>query len=347
MKNKMKSAVLTGKREVCIQLHDIPKLCDDRILIKTQACGLCTWESRAYKGVHQVHYPIIGGHEIAGEIIAVPEQFSSMWHVHDKVIVGGLQPCRSCYFCKQHHEEACITFDQLITMPGQQYPGQAGLSEYNLVKPESLYKYEGVSPQEACMSEPLACVIQSVEAVQPQFGDTCVIIGAGIMGLLHVQLCVKKGTQVIVVDEKEDRLTLAKALGAHHVINFKKENVEDKIKEYTHQIKAQAVFDTTPSSEVVSDCISYLSRCGKLMIYSGIYPNKKIEIDPHFIHKNSIQIMGTANANDISFTKAAFMISHNIVDVKPFISGVYSIDNVKDAFEDAIHHDVFRNIITF
>lgn len=344
---KMRSAVLTAKREVMVEYHDIPQLDNEHILVKIHACGLCTWERRAYQGVHHVDYPFLGGHEMAGEIIAVPKQYQSMWKPHDKVVIGGLQPCRSCYFCKHHQEEACLTFDELKTMPKQPYHGQAGLSEYQLVKPESLFKYDGVSYEEACMSEPLACVIQSVEAVNPQFGDTCVIIGAGIMGLLHVQLCVKKGTQVIVVDEKEDRLQLAKALGAHHVINFAKESVEDRIKNDTDQIKAQAVFDTTPSAEVFENCLSYVSRGGKIMIYSGIYPNKKLEIDPHWIHKNSIQILGTANANDISFTKAAFMISHHIVDVTPFISGVYTIDHVKEAFEATIQHDCYRNIITF
>ncbi|MCB6603507.1 zinc-binding dehydrogenase, partial [Erysipelatoclostridium ramosum] len=73
-----------------------------------------------------------------------------------------------------------------------------------------------------------------METVNPQFGDACVIIGAGIMGLLHTQLCVKKGCLVIVVDMKEDRLEMAASMGAHYTINPHKEHAERNIMKITH-----------------------------------------------------------------------------------------------------------------
>ncbi|MFR5079800.1 MAG: hypothetical protein ACLTDX_18035 [[Clostridium] innocuum] len=80
-----------------------------------------------------------------------------------------------------------------------------------------IFPYTNVTPQEACICEPVSCVIHSVETVNPQFGDACVIIGAASWDLLHTQLCVKKGCLVIVVDMKEDRLEngSSEASGGH------------------------------------------------------------------------------------------------------------------------------------
>ena len=107
------------------------------------------------------------------------------------------------------------------------------------------------------------------------------------MGLLHVQLCVKKGCLVIVTDMDEERLKLAKTMGAQYTINPHREHAEKRILELTHSRKAQVVFDTTPAAAVVEEACRYVGNTGKLMIYSGIYPNKPVQLDAHWIHKYS------------------------------------------------------------
>lgn len=348
MEKMMRSAIFTGVGEIEIQKYPIPKCDADKILVKIEACGLCTWEQRVFSGVHKADFPVVGGHELAGRIVEVGSGITAdEWHEGDNVVVGATQPCGSCYFCKTGNKQSCTTFNELRVLPGEPCKGTGGLSEYVMVQPASVFKYYHVSPIQACVSEPLACVLQSVESVNPQFGDTCVIIGAGIMGLLHTQLCVKKGTCVIVVDMNEERLEMAKRMGAHYVINPNKEDTESRVKEITNGIKAQAVFDTTPIASVVEDACKYVGNTGKLMIYSGIYPNKPVSINPHWIHKESIQIMGTANANERDFMRSVAMISHGIVDVEPLISGVYAVEKIADALESACKGDKFRNIVTF
>lgn len=348
MENVMRSALFTAKGKVDIKEFPIP-VCDaDKILVKIEACGLCTWEQRVFSGVHKTDFPVVGGHEVAGHIVSVGEGVKgNEWHVGEKVVVGVTLPCGSCYFCKTGNKQNCTSFTALQLLPGQPCIGSGGLSEYMMAQPSSIFKYHHVSPIEACVTEPLSCVIHSVESVNPQFGDTCVVIGAGIMGLLHTQLCVKKGTCVIVIDMNEERLQMAKDMGAHYVINPNKEDAESRVKEITNGIKAHAVFDTTPIAAVVEDACKYIGNTGKLMIYSGIYPNKPVSLDPHWIHKESISIMGTANSNDRDFMRAAAMISNGIIDVKPFISGVYPVTEIETALESACKGDKFRNIVTF
>lgn len=345
---KMRSAVFTESKEVKVETFDIPQVEDDKILVKIEACGLCTWEQRIFSGTHNSAYPLIGGHEVAGHIVAIGKDLQKHdWKIDDKVVVGVTLPCRNCYFCKTNQEQNCQHFTPFQVLPGQPYQGSGGLSEYMMATPASIFKYYNVSSLEASISEPLSCVIHSVETVDPQFGDTCVIIGAGMMGLLHNLLCIKKGTTTIVVDMNEERLLLAKNMGAHYTINPNKQDVEQEILKITHGIKAQAVFDTTPIASVIEDACNYLANLGKLMIYSGIYPNKKIALDPHWIHKEGIQILGSANSNDRDFMRAVAMISNQVIDVKPFISEVYPVEQIKDALLSACKGDKFRNIVTF
>lgn len=343
----MRTAVFTGMNEVELRTYDTPKVEDDKILVHIEACGICTWEQRVYSGKIQTEYPLIGGHETAGRIEAIGKHVTGDWKIGQKVVVGVTLPCRECYFCKIHEEQSCLHFETTKQLSGQPLPGTGGFSEYMMASPLSIFPYEKASAEEACMCEPLSCVVHSIETVNPQLGDYTVIIGAGIMGLLHTQLCVKKGCVVIVIDMNEERLHMAESMGAHYVINPEKEDAQQRIIEITNGIKAQAVFDTTPIASLVEESCNYVGNTGKLMIYSGIYPNAPVQINAHWIHKESIQILGTANSNDRDFTRAIRMITEGIVDVKPFISGVYAIDKVKDALESSCKGNTFRNIVVF
>lgn len=343
----MRCAVFTGNNNIEIREFDTPIVEDDKILVHLEACGICTWEQRVYRGHIDAEFPLIGGHECAGRIEAIGAHVSGDWKIGQKVVVGVTLPCRTCYFCKIHEEQSCLKFETSKQLPGQPFPGTGGFSEYMMATPYSIFPYERVTPQQACITEPLSCVVHSVEMVNPQFADTCIIIGAGIMGLLHTQLCVKRGTIVIVVDMDDSRLTMASSMGAHYTINPEKEDVLQRILTITHGNKAQAVFDTTPASKLVEDCCAYVGNTGKLMIYSGIYPNVPVKLNAHWIHKEGIQIMGTANSNDRDFMRAMKLIDEGIIDVTPFISGVFAIEQVKEALEDSCQGGTFRNIITY
>lgn len=343
----MKTAVFLKEKTIEIQNFEDPHVEDDKILVKVDACGICTWEQRIYSGNVQTTFPFIGGHEVSGHIVAIGNHVQGTWKVNQNVVVGATLPCRECYFCKLHEEQSCIHFDSPKQLPAQPYSGTGGFSEYMLVSPQCVFPYEGVRAEEACLCEPLSCVVHSVEKMNPQFGDIVVIVGAGIMGLLHMQLCSKRGCYVIIVDINQERLRIAKSMGAHVALNPKKEDVEQRIQTITHGNKAQAVFDTLSIASQIETCYNYIGNTGKLMIYSGMYPNHKISLDAHWLHKKSIQIMGTANSNDRDFMRSIALISLGIIDMKPFISNIFPIERVQDALESSCKGNTFRNIVVF
>ena len=348
MSEMAKSLVFTGERQLEIREYPVPEVSDDKVLIKVDASAICTWEQRVYTGVKKVEFPFIGGHEMSGRIIAMGKNVDrQQWAVGDMVVAGVTLPCRNCYQCKSGNEQNCENFNHSKHLEGLPEKGMGGFSSHLLVDPVNLFHICNVEPEEAAITEPLSCVLHSVETGRVEFGDMVVVIGCGIMGLLHVMLSIRRGASVIVSDTNEERMGLALRLGASCAVNPEKESLEERVREITGGTKAQVVFDTTPVSAVAEHAVQAVANNGRLVLYSSFYPDTPVSISPDWLHKSGAKLLGTANSNTVDFIKASRMISQKIVDMKPFISEVYELTDYKKAFESAVRGDKFRVVIRF
>lgn len=346
MNGMMKTAVFTAPRQVELRECLIPQVDEEDALVKIDACAICTWEQRVYNGVKKVDFPFIGGHEMVGHIVEMGSKIDkSQWAIGDKVVIGGMLACGDCYYCKTGNTQSCEHFDHSKHLPGLPEKGMGGFSEYLLVPPRNMFKYSKISPEEASITEPVTCVLHSVETADIQFGDTVVVIGCGIMGLLHVLLSLKKGAIVIASDINEKRLAMAKKLGASYTVNPAKENLHDSIWKHTDYIGAQVVFDTTPIATVAEGAIKCVGQMGKVVLYSSFYPDKPVQFSPDWLHKGAIKILGTANSNERDFVRAVKMLSEGIISVKPFVSEVYPFEDIKAALDSAVQGNKFRVVL--
>jgi len=350
MTEKIRAAVF-GKEagDIHIEEFDLPDLKPEEVLVKIDACAICTWEQRIYKGINKVELPFVGGHEMAGRIVALGNEVDTdEWSVGDHVALCMIKPCGSCFQCKTGNEQNCVHFGKDRKVRALPYKGIGGLSTYFIATIKNLFRYENtVPPEEAAFSEPLSCVIHSIESADIRLGDTVLVVGCGIMGMFHMLLAQRKGARVIVADPNEERMKLALKLGASFAVNPQKENLKERVKEITGGIMAQEVFHTIPIADAVPVSIGCLSNKGKLVLYSSFHPDKPVSFDPGWLHSSGACIMGTANSNSRDFTEATRLIAGGIVDVKPFISEVYPFEKVKDAFESACKGDKFRVIVKF
>lgn len=344
----MKTAVFYGIKDLRIEECPLPKVSENKILIKIETCALCTWEQRVYTGVKKVEYPFIGGHEVAAEIVALGSKIDpTKWQIGDKVVFGTNLACGDCDFCKSGEEQNCIDFNHSKHLEGLPHKGMGGLSEYMLVEPKHLFHYFGVTPEEAALTEPLSCVVHSCETAGIQYGDFVVVIGSGIMGLLHVALAVKSGARVLACDLNPERLALAKKIGAHCIVDSSKENLSAKVKEISRNLGANVVFDTTPIHSVAEEAVELVSNTGKVILYSSFYPDEPVSFSPDKLHKGSYSIAGTANSNSRDFVRASRMISERVIDMRPFISEIVSFEEIVKGFESAIKGDNYRVIVRF
>lgn len=346
MTGTMKTAVFTGPKQVELRECPIPAVGEEDVLVKIEACAICTWEQRVYNGIKKVEFPFIGGHEMVGRIAELGAGVDRrQWAVGDRVTVGVMLACGNCYYCKTGNTQSCEYFDHSRHLKGLPEKGMGGFSEYLLVPPRNLFKYGKITPEEATITEPVSCVLHSVETADVQFGDLVVVIGCGIMGLLHVLLSTRRGAFVAVSDVNEERLALAKKLGAAYTINPSKEDLSERIGEISGGIGAQVVFDTTPIAAVAEDAIKCAGQMGKVVLYSSFYPDKPVQFSPDWLHKGAVRILGTANSNERDFVRTTRMLSEGVVSVKPFVSEVYEFKDIKAALDSAIKGDKFRVVL--
>ncbi len=344
----MKTAVFYGVEDLRIEECEKPEVSANKILIRIDACAICTWEQRVYTGVKKVDYPFIGGHEIAAEIVDLGSEIDQKnWKIGDKVVFGTNLACGNCEFCKSGEEQNCLDFDHSKHLEGLPHKGMGGLSEYMLVEPKHLFHYYNVSPEEAALTEPLSCVVHSCETADIQYGDLVVVIGCGIMGQLHVALSVKSGATVVACDLNDERLTLARENGAQYIVNSDTQNLAEEVARISHGLGANVVFDTTPIADLVQDAIEIVSNTGRVILYSSFYPDEPVGFSPDQLHKGGYSICGTANSNSRDFIRASKMISERTIDVRPFISEIVSFEDVEKGFKSAIKGDKYRVVVKF
>ena len=328
----MKAAVYYGVNDVRIEERSKPRLRADEILIRVKACGICTSDFRSVK-IRKSSYiipPRILGHEIAGEIVEIGSDVKGFEEGMRVVIAPGVG-CGECAYCLTGRDNLCR--NRLVI--GANLDG--GFAEY--VKLPSTY-LRGVIPfpknltfEEAALTEPLSCCLHGILRANVRIGDTVVILGAGPIGLLHLQLAKAMGAKKVIVSEAvKRRIELARRFGAE-VINFKEIDPVQAVKDLTNGEKADKVIVAVGDIQAISQGLNMVKDAGTLVIFGGVPPGSQISLDPNLIHYSEINVTGSIDSTIAEFKKALELISNRIIDVKPLISHIISLDNIMMGFE--------------
>lgn len=347
MKNTCKAAVFTGKEKIEVRNITKPKPKSNEVLVEMKMCALCTWEQRVYQGVNKVEFPFIGGHEQAGTIVELgPDIDKALWDVGDDVVIGLLTSCEECEKCKIGQEGSCENFNYENFVGGLGIRGMGGLSQFLAVPVSKIFKIKGeLSYQEAALTEPLSCVVHSIEIANIQLGETVIVIGAGIMGAFHAILARSKGARVIISGPNQTRIDLMKTLGFEEFIKPDFENTIDQSLKLTDGKGADVVLSTVGISKLAEEAIQMSSLYGRIVLYSSYHPDTPISISPNNIHKRMTKLMGSANSNTRDFITAMKLLNEKVIDVQPFIYGIYNLDEIDQGMQKAIEPDNYRVIV--
>lgn len=345
MAETYKRSVFVGPKQIRIDEIPVPEPGPRQALVKVKACAICTWEQRMYTG-EEHYYPLAGGHEVAGELVAVGEKVFTDASVGDRVVFAGLTRCGYCESCRKGLDSICDNARK--PLKDADVPGPAGLSEYVLIEDYQLYKGSNdVSFEELCLTEPVACVTRSIRKARLERTDNVVVVGAGIMGVLHILLAKQAGTRVIVSEPNEKRAAFAKEIGADEVIDPMNESFLDRVKELTNGRGADAIFTAVSIASAVEQSVEALAKGGKVMVYASIHPRgTKISVDPNLFHGKEIILSGTVSQDKEDFLQATRMVAGKIIDLKPFISKVFPFLQLEDAIESAMTPETYRVIVT-
>lgn len=341
----IKTAVFTGPKQIEIRDIDLPPMKPDQILVKVRAVGLCTWEQRFYRGTDPNSYPFRGGHEVSGEVVQIGPEARTEAVPGDVVCLALTTRCGTCYYCRRGLDNFCLYSSD--TDPNQIW-GPAGLSEYIVVEDYQLYRADaGLTFEELALTEPVACVVRSVDTPPLEFGDVVIVQGVGIMGLLHVQFLKQQGVRVVVAEPDADRRETALAMGADFALDPRSSDFEALVQDQTRGLGVPAVFFTGGGGPAVEQGLALLAKGGWLCLYGSVYPKGTIQIDPNEIHYRELFFTGTFSHTRASFRQAVAAISARLVDLKPLISARVPFLEVLHGFELAVTSDTYRVVATF
>jgi L-iditol 2-dehydrogenase len=317
------------------------------VLVKMAAAALCTWEQRVYAGIDNWSYPLVGGHEFSGEVAAIGPGVIQPLATGDQVAVAGLRRCGECWPCRRGYDNICDNQYAIGREPGKAW-GPSGFGEYALVEGYQIYRYpRPVHPFEAALAEPLACVLHDVKRFTPRRGDTTVILGAGIMGLLH--LAVLRSTGAVVIVSEPDPIRRAKALemGAHAVIDPSSEDYVEAVKRLSDRRGASITYVAIGVPSVIEEAVRAAAKRGVVSIYASIHPRgPTIQVDPNILHYHEVLLSGSMAQDHEDFLESVWSIAHRTIDLSAVISAAFPLHQLEAAFAAAAQRDTYRVFVT-
>ena len=335
----MKAVVMYSPGDTKIIDMEKPKPQKGEVLIKVKESGVCGTDYMLYKGKYYANFPIIFGHEYSGEIAEIGEEVQQL-KVGDKVTVDPNIVCHNCYFCRIGQEHLC---ENLITLGIHK---NGGFAEYSTVPVNNVYKLaDNLSFQDGALAEPLACSIRGIELANIHPGDTVLIIGAGCMGNLVMQLASNAGAANIIISEPSiKRREIAMEYGATYSIDPFKQDLEKEVKKIKY-CGADVVFECSGNSKAVESTL-HLVRRGGYVIWFGVSPKgETIPITPFNINENEITICGSFN-NSFTQTKAIELLASKRIKIEKLINPKIPIEDFNKVWEIFGSEDTMRIMIT-
>lgn len=268
----------------------LPKIRDNDVLIKVQACGVCGTDLHIHDGEFIAKFPLIPGHETVGVVAAIGKDVKG-FQVGERVCADNSELCGECFYCRRGQALLCEHFEAHgVTMDG-------GFAEYCAYPAGKVFKIHNLSPVDATLLEPASCACHGLEKIAPKLGSSVLMFGAGPTGLCLAQLLRHNGGSHVVIAAPEGlKMDLAKKLNAaDEYIPLSRSNPEAQFQ----QIKEKnpygfdIVVEATGSPKILEDAIHYVRRGGKLVVYGVYSDSARVSWPPSKIFGDEITILGS------------------------------------------------------
>ncbi len=311
----MRVAMYYNNRDVRLEEMPQPETGPGEILVKVIASGICGSDVMEWYRLRKA--PLVLGHEISGEIAGIGEGVSR-YKIGDRVFVSHHIPCNTCLYCLRGHHTACETLHTTNYDPG-------GFAEYIRVPPLNVDRGvfilpDEVSHEEGVFIEPLACVVRGQRAADVQPGQSVLILGSGISGLLHLLLARSLGAgRIMATDVSEYRLRVAKEYGADAVIRAA-EDIPARVREINNGRLADLVIVCTGAPSAFTQALKCVDRGGTILCFATTEPGVELSVPINEFWRNEIKLMPSYGNSPLDATVAIELIRAGRVPVGKMVT---------------------------
>jgi L-iditol 2-dehydrogenase len=334
----MKAAVWYGGKDIRIEDVPVPKIKDDEVLVKVKAVSICGSDLHAYRGLSKRRVPpLVMGHEFSGEIANMGGKVKNLKE-GERVVVEPIVSCGTCRLCRLGRNNIC----EKLQLVGLHLSG--AFSEYVAVPAKKCYLLPTkVSFEEAALVEPLAVAVHAVHLASFEKNEAIAIIGSGAIGLMTLQVAKNSGVgKIVVLDTLDYRLELAQKLGATTTINVTK---EDPLQKILGEGGVDTVFEAVGRQETVQQGLAMARTGGKVMVIGML--EAIMQLPMLDITVKELDLQGSYGYTSDDFRQALKLIAQGKVNVKPLITHLLPLDEIKKGFEILSQgaEDVFKVVL--
>jgi 2-desacetyl-2-hydroxyethyl bacteriochlorophyllide A dehydrogenase len=324
----VQAVYLTNPYKIHIADLALPVRRPGEALIRVKATGVCGSDITAYRGVNPtVIYPVVVGHETAGEIVEADPDTPDL-KPGDRVVVEPYVSCGNCYPCSLGRTNTC----ERLQTRGVHIDGT--MAEQISHPARLLHKIpEGISWTEAALSEPLTIALHAVHRAEVKAGEHVVITGAGPIGLLAAQVIRTLGAEPILIDPLAERLAVAREMGIRYAIS-PAEGVE-RVREITKDRLAEALIEASGAEAAIVHAADYVAYAGRISLVG--WPKGAVLLGTATFIRKELDIRGSRNSAR-EFPEAIRLIACHQVQLTPFVSRVVRLAEIPAAMVDQVEH---------
>jgi L-iditol 2-dehydrogenase len=296
-----------------IRIEDMPKPepGPHEILVKVISCGICG--SDIVEWYRLPRAPLVPGHEIGGQVVAAGESVGD-FKPGDRVFVAPKVPCMDCYYCDNGYHPACPNVQDRL-------PG--GFAQYVLV-PASIVAHgtyllpDTISYDQSTFIEPLACVVRAQRSASLQEGQTLMVMGCGMSGLLHVKLGKTKQCRIITTDINPQKLVYAQRAGADVTIDAG-DNVPEMLVTHNGR-KAEVVMLCASALSAIEQAWDSVETGGRIVFFTVPGPDEKVEVPLNYFWTKEVKILTSYYCGPRDILEAISLLESGAVVVDDLIT---------------------------
>ncbi len=311
----MRVLMYYNNSDVRVEEMPVPKIGPGELLVKVHASGICGSDVMEWYRIKKA--PKVLGHEMTGEIVETGEGVEK-YKKGDRVFVSHHVPCNICHYCLNGNHTACDTLHSTNYDPGG-FAEYIRIPEINVQSGVYLLP-DGMSYEEGTFIEPLACVVRGQRLAQLKPGQTVLVIGSGMSGLIHISLARALGAgRIIATDITEYRLEAAKKFGADAVINAR-DNVSERLLELNEQRLADLVIVCAGSINASIEALNCVDRGGTVLYFAVPRPEEHVPVPMNDLWRNEITLMTSYGAGPFDLELSMKMLSSRRVVLNDMIT---------------------------
>ena len=323
----MKCVVIEAPKNIHLAERPLPVLSKGFARIQVKAAAICATDLEVLDGNIPANYPLTPGHEWAGIVCEVADESHRHW-LGKRVTGSNDVSCGVCPACRSGNWRYCKDFEEIGFKRNGAYAEYIDVPVYGLVELPDC-----VSFTHAALAEPLGVALGTWEKLSPQYGKTCLIIGAGSIGLCCLAVAKAMGMRKIVVAASSSkRLATAKQMGAYATVATGEEDLFEAMRRH-HPEGTDYIIEATGIEQCIQNSLKLCKKGGSIAL-AGYGRGKTMSIRIDDIHINNLKLIGAGN-NWNQHQKAITMMAEGAVDMSPMISKTLPLSQFREGIEAA------------